>query len=98
MMKLVWTSVAKRDIQAIYDYISRDSVFYASGYTDKLVNSVERLKEFPYSGRVVPEIGDANVREVIYGNYRLMYHVDEAAGTVSITQISHGAQKFKIHE
>jgi addiction module RelE/StbE family toxin len=97
-MKLVWTSVAKRDIQSIYEYIARDSVYYAGEYTDKLINSVERLKEFPYSGRVVPEIGDINVREIIYGSYRLMYHVDETADTVSITQVSHGAQEFKIHE
>ena len=97
-MTLVWTGVAKRDIQSIYDYIARDSVYYAEEYTDKLINSVERLKDFPYSGRIVPEIGDKSVREVIYGSYRLMYHVDEETNTVSITQVSHGAQQFSLHE
>ena len=98
MMDLKWSNVAKQDMQSIYDFIARDSVYYANEYTDKLFESAERLEEFPYSGRIVPEIGDENVREIIYGVYRLMYYIDERKNIVTVTQISHGSQQFTIHK
>ena len=98
MMNLKWSDVAKQDMQSIYDFIARDSIYYANEYTDKLFEAAERLEEFPYSGRIVPEIGDENVREIIYGAYRLMYYVDEGQNMLTVTQISHGAQQFTTHK
>ena len=98
MMDLTWTDVAKQDLTAIHSYIARDSLYYADEYIDRLIQAADGLKEFPRMGRVVPEIGDDNVREVLYGSYRLMYHIDEDANMVSVTQVSHGAQQFRIHQ
>lgn len=39
----------------------------------RVVAAVERLEEFPDSGRIVPELGLQHIREVIVGPYRVVY-------------------------
>jgi plasmid stabilization system protein ParE len=52
--RIVWTLQAIEDVEAIQSYIARDSPSYAALLAERIVESVERLKEFPLSGRVVP--------------------------------------------
>ena len=75
--RVVWTPQAIADVEKIRDYISRDSQFYAALVVDRIVNSVERLEAFPFSGRVVPERSDDALRELLWGNYRIVYRVAE---------------------
>ena len=56
-------------------------------------SAVERLSIFPFSGRVVPEIGDDSVREIIYGSYRIIYHVTDKE--VNIVTVIHAMRDFK---
>lgn len=60
-----WTTPAKRDLKEIHDYIARDSKFYAQRVSRDIVNRSEKLNDFPEIGRIVPEIGDHNIRELI---------------------------------
>jgi plasmid stabilization system protein ParE len=53
-----WSAPARNDLRQIYDYIARDSRYYARVVIDKIVTSTEKLERFPDIGRVVPEIGD----------------------------------------
>ena len=92
-MKVRWTQTARDDLKAVWDFISRDSIFYANKFTDELLRATDVLEIFPEFGRIVPEIGDANTREIIYGSYRIMYLVGD--GNVFVTQIVHGARDFK---
>jgi len=66
-MKLVWTEPAVADLQAIHDYISRDSEVYAAHFIETIIESAERLPQFPKLGRVVPEDGAESIRELIVG-------------------------------
>lgn len=52
--------------------------------------SIDRLQEFPNSGRIIPEISNPGCREIIYGSYRIMYRVYDDA--VWITSIVHGSR------
>ncbi len=52
------------------------SPHYASLMAERIVESVERLQEFPRSGRVVPEVGQEVCREVILGTYRIVYRLE----------------------
>ena len=72
MGKIVWAPSALRDIDSIAEYISRDSVYQASLFVNRLFNATERLKRFPLSGCAIPGIGDPTCREIIYGSYRIM--------------------------
>lgn len=75
MTRVVWTLQAIEDVEAVRAYIARDSPHYAALLAERLVESVERLQEFPRSGRVVPEVGQEAYREVILGTYRIVYRL-----------------------
>lgn len=94
MMPLVWTRRAIEDLRTIRQFIAQDSPHYALLVTQQLVASVERLPAFPQSGRVVPEISDLAIREVIHGAYRIVYRLihDE----IHILMVHHAARLLKI--
>ncbi|WP_267871568.1 type II toxin-antitoxin system RelE/ParE family toxin [Nostoc sp. CHAB 5715] len=56
MAEVIWTSQALTDLEAIGDFIARDAPSFAQVFVDRVFQSVERLQQFPLSGRVVPEI------------------------------------------
>ncbi len=59
-------------------------------FTERLLAAAGRLREFPLSGRVVPEKRRDDVREVFVRNYRIVYRV--GADLVEILTIHHGAR------
>jgi plasmid stabilization system protein ParE len=71
MVRLLWTPQAVEDLHAIFDYISHDSQSVAKLFIEKIYYRVDQLRRFPLSGRYVPEIGNPNIRELIYKNYPL---------------------------
>jgi len=73
--EVVWTRQAVADIEGIHAYIARDSDRYATLVRERLVQSVDRLRAFPLSGRIVPEFGDESIREILWGSYRIVYRV-----------------------
>lgn len=82
MVKIVWTDLAIRDLKSIHDYIALDSKFYAKRFVAKLILRVDQLEVFPNSGRTVPEFNNTSIRELIEGNYRLVYKVENAEVTI----------------
>ena len=93
MVAIVWTEVAIEDLAFLHEYISRDSKFYADRFIDKLIERIEQLEGFPKSGRVVPEFNSETIRELIEGNYRIVYEIK--AELVSIIRIHHSARQLK---
>ncbi|MBK8482971.1 MAG: type II toxin-antitoxin system RelE/ParE family toxin [Saprospiraceae bacterium] len=89
MVKIVWTELALEDLKIIHNYIAQDSTSYASRFIDKLLARVKQLETFPKSGRVVPEFGIDSIRELIEGNYRIVYKVNSEA--VYIARVQHSA-------
>lgn len=70
-----WTRPARLDLKQIRDYIARDSKFYAKKVSLEIVEKSEILNSFPEVGRIVPEIGDPNIRELFIYSYRLIYEI-----------------------
>ena len=62
---------------------------------NKLFDSVERLVDFPESGRIVPEVGVRRIREVIFGAYRVIYSVKDK---VEILTVRRGSQLLDVSE
>ncbi len=93
MVKLIWTEFALEDLRAIHEYISKDSKVYADRVVDKIILRVDQLENFPKSGRVVPEFNDDTLREIIQGNYRIVYKVSSTQ--VAIVRIHHTASLLK---
>ncbi|MFT5523405.1 MAG: toxin ParE1/3/4 [Pirellulaceae bacterium] len=90
--KIYWTRQSREDLRAVRAHIARDAPVTASAYVRKLRLSVGRLRQFPYSGEVVPEIAREDLREVLQGNYRIIYRV--ANHKVDILAIFHSARIF----
>jgi addiction module RelE/StbE family toxin len=76
MAKITWSKTALNDIKSIASFIRKDSIYYSKIFIKKFVSSVDRLDEFPLSGRIVPEFDDIQIREIIYQNYRILYFYD----------------------
>jgi len=90
MVKVIWTDVAIEDLRQIHHFISKDSKAYADRFIEKLIGRVGQLENFPQSGRIVPELGKEDLRELIEGNYRIIFKAgkDQAA----ILRIHHSAR------
>lgn len=73
MVQLVWTNRAKKDLRQITEYISRDSVIYAKNQVNKIFKKAEVLSQLPLAGKMVQEINDRTIREIVEGNYRRAY-------------------------
>lgn len=74
-MKVRWSARARRDLVEIGRYIARDKPGAARRWIERLSQTARRAARFPMAGRVVPEAGRPEVREVIVGTYRIVYLV-----------------------
>ena len=73
MVQLNWTLLARNDLKAIFEYISKDSKKYAKLEILKIKSRTQVLKEQPLIGKEVIESGNIDVRELVEGNYRIIY-------------------------
>ncbi|NJK97211.1 MAG: type II toxin-antitoxin system RelE/ParE family toxin [Bacteroidales bacterium] len=94
MVKLVWTELSTEDLKEIFDYIAKDSVRYASITVNKIYNRAQDVIDNLYVGRVVPEINIKAIREVISGNYRIVYKIINEF-QVDILRVYHSARLLK---
>jgi toxin ParE1/3/4 len=90
---LVWSPEAIEDVEAIAAYIERDSAWYAKAVVSKLIETAESIPEYPQLGRIVPELGDANIRERLVHTYRLIYRLEQ--NRVVVAAVIHGRQNFE---
>lgn len=91
MARVVWTLQALAQLDAACDYIARDAPTYAALFAGRMADRVSRLRTFPRMGRVVPEIGREDLREIIVQRYRVVYRL-LADDTVEIVAVHHGAR------
>lgn len=89
MATVRWTVGARGDLRDIVAYVSQDSAVYAAALAGRIVAAVERLRRFPSRGRIVPEYEDPTIRELIVGNYRVVYRFQRLrVGIVAIVHAS----------
>ncbi len=75
MVQVKWTNLTVEDLKGIYEYIARDSANYAKIQLIRIKSKVKILNSYPFSGRIVPEYNDENYRELIEGDYRIIYKI-----------------------
>ena len=75
MTQILWSPQAIRDIESIRAFIAQDSPAYAELVAGRLVSAIDRLQEFPESGRIVPERQNSAIREVIVPPHRIVYRL-----------------------
>ena len=72
---LRWTDRAVADLLSIGDYIAADDPAAARAWIEKLRQRAAKASKLPRAGRVVPELGRVDVREVFVRSYRIVYRV-----------------------
>ena len=90
MAEIRWTPQAADDLETIADFIAVDSPHYARLFVSKVINAVDRLELFPERGRIVPETDNPSIREVLLGNYRIVYRY--RSDVVELLTVYHGSR------
>jgi len=91
--KIIWSFEATADLEAIADYIAKDSSFYAASFVIEVREASRSLNEFSERGRIVPELSNPSIRELFIKDYRLIYRIEESR--VDILGIIHGRRDLK---
>ena len=95
MVKIIWTQRSLNDLKSIAEYISQDSVKYASLTIERIIDVTKYLEINPRIGRMLPEIGmDDKIREIIFGNYRIIYKISTIE-IVNILTVHHSAKRLR---
>jgi toxin ParE1/3/4 len=95
-MKVVWSPLALESVEEIADYIARDDVEAARIFLIDIFAAVGRLRNFPQSGRAVPEVNRPDIREIIFRKYRVIYRV--ARQQVWVLTVRHGKRRLPLEE
>jgi len=85
---LIWSLEALDDIDAIADYISRDSPYHAQGVVEAILALEDSILTHPKAGRIVPELNDTQVRERFIYSYRVLYEICEQH--IEVLAVIHG--------
>ncbi len=94
MAKSTWSVQAIDDLFSIEEYLALSSKKQAELVVDAILAAVRLLEQFPELGRVVPEMGVPNLRELIIKKYRVVYYLtfqDE----VEIVTVRHSSRPMK---
>jgi plasmid stabilization system protein ParE len=95
-MKIIWSPLAVERTSEIAEYITIDNPSAAIAWVEKVFEKVDLLKLSPEMGREVPEISRKEIREILFGNYRIIYRIEKSK--ISILTIRHGKQILPVDE
>ena len=95
MARLIWAAPALTDVNEIAEYIALDDRTAATRYVRKVFDTVDRLKQFPNSGRRLAELPDSRYREVVVPPCRVFYR--EEGGSVFILYVMRSERLLRTH-
>ena len=95
-MKIIWSPLAIERVTEIAHYIAQDNPTASRKWVETVFSKVEQLKSSPASGRMVPEVNRKEIRELIFGNYRIIYRTDPKI--LSVLTLRHGRQILPTEE
>ncbi len=95
-MKLFWTETAKDDLLAIQRYIADDNPIAAKKWIGRLKQRVRDARHAPLAGRMVPEFSREDIRELLEGNYRIVYQV--AKDRLVVLTVFEGHRLFPVKD
>ena len=91
-LPVILTPQAIEDLGGIVRRIAIDSPDRARSFGNALLDAALAIDPFPERGRVVPEVSDPAVREVLHGDYRIIYEVHHNPNAVYVLRFWHGAR------
>ena len=95
-MKVQWAPLAIERVTEIAAYISEDNSVAAEKWIHDVFARVGQLRRFPESGRQIPETPRKDIRELVWGNYRIIYRIDSRQ--VAILTVRHTKQILPLED
>jgi len=92
MTRVIWSRRALDDLDAIEAYIAKDNATAARRLVAKIVHRTKRIELFPESGGFVEEDESHRYRQVLHGNFRVIYRYEAAANTAFVISVIHAAR------
>ncbi|MDC7126868.1 MAG: type II toxin-antitoxin system RelE/ParE family toxin [Spirochaetales bacterium] len=96
MVEIFWTDESKKWLGEIYDYISEDNPANAKKVILGIIDTTKAIQDFPSIGQKLLDWPDYNIRMLLYGHYRIVYHV-KSDSKIDILGVYHGALDLKRH-
>jgi len=95
MAQIIWTDPALSDLDDIADYIALDNFSAAQRFVRRVFSDVERLEQFPESGRIPPELMDSLYREVVVEPCRVFYRYDKSNSELYILHVMRSERQLR---
>jgi len=96
-VKVQWSPLALEQAEEAMDFIAgQGRPNSAAVWLDGLFERVRNLAPFPEQGRVVPEVGRTEIREVQYQGFRILHRV--SPDTIGILSVRHGRRELPSEE
>lgn len=95
-MKIVWSPLAVERATEVAEYIALDNPIAAQNWVYEVFEKVKLLSSSPEMGRVVPEVGRNEIRELLFVNYRILYRIEN--DSISVLTIRHCKQILPVSE
>lgn len=95
-MKVIWTGEALKKLLEIEEFIAQDSLGRAEKFVNYLIERADSIPQNPKIGRIVPEISNPNIRELISKNYRIVYGIRK--NRIDIITVFEGHKLLRIDE
>lgn len=95
-MKIIWSPLALARVRQETAHIARDRPAAARAWAEGIFAAVERLANLPKSGKVLPELGQQQVRELRYRNHRVIYRIGEES--IRILTVRHVRRLLDLSE
>lgn len=90
--KIVWAPSSRVDLRNLVSYIAENDVPAAERMGLCLIKKIEQAAEFSASGRIVPEFGLPNIRELQIPPYRIIYRIKNADSIIEVVRVWHAAR------
>ena len=92
-MTVVWSATAQFRLEEIYSWIAADDKEAAARWIARIIDRADQIATFSMSGRVVPEFNMPQIREVMEGPYRIIYHI--SADRIEVLTVLHSSQDIQ---
>jgi len=95
-MRILWSPLALVRVEEVAGVIAADRPSVADRWIVGLFARVKRLQPHPELGSMVPELGRPEIRQLIYGRYRVIYRLDPHR--IVVLTVRHSRQEFDVTE
>jgi plasmid stabilization system protein ParE len=96
MARLIWTAKCLDDLERLIEFIERDAPVAACRFAQQIIDRVESLPANPQLGSVIQEDDTRTYRELLQGNYRIIYRIGGDA--IYLVAVHHAARLLGIED